>query len=499
MTREPAPCAKPSREAGVTGALLVLGVLIRFPAFDQPLDRDMAAYALIGDRLSWRTLPYSELFDHKQPLIYPVYAVLQVFGASTGAIRFGTALVAGLCAGLSFWLFAPGLGRLRALGGAAAGLVVGASRVVEGTDLNTEHLLTLCLIVAIGAPVRFPLRDHRRVAWVVGVAFSLALLSKAIAVFALPAAVLSLRLSGRTFREDRTAWLQAICFGSLPMLGVAGVYALRNAVDDLVYGNWTFNQLYAQGRRPTLGGWFEVIESRQPLLWLALGAALLGLWAALRSSRRRGLIVVLGLWMMGTWVGAKYGGADYGHYFAPVVLPACLLAAASFPPLANTGARGSVAFATMVGVVLLLLLAPFAGQVWDNLDETGVAIAQKTYGAQAETWALYEPVGGQVAALARPGDEIYVPRLEPGFIWASGLTPASKHVHGAASNRIPQVGAEVQQELCADPPEWLFVFEGGLPPFLADFDVSQYDVAIEGPNFVVWSRRAMAPAMACAS
>ena len=60
----------------------VLAVVLRWPAYGMPWDRDASVYAVIGRGLGWGDLPYRDLFDHKQPLIYPVYGVIDALGIS---------------------------------------------------------------------------------------------------------------------------------------------------------------------------------------------------------------------------------------------------------------------------------------------------------------------------------------------------------------------------------------------------------------------------------
>ena len=96
-------------------ALPVLGLLaaacvLRLPAHDMPLNRDEATYAMIGDQGGLDLLPYRDLFDNKQPLIYAVYwALARIAPHAVGAMRLTTALVAGAAAlaGGAQWLLVP--------------------------------------------------------------------------------------------------------------------------------------------------------------------------------------------------------------------------------------------------------------------------------------------------------------------------------------------------------------------------------------------------------
>jgi len=51
--------------------------LLRLPTLHQPLDRDLAAYATIGALMRDGFVPYRDVFDHKQPLVYAMYGAIE--------------------------------------------------------------------------------------------------------------------------------------------------------------------------------------------------------------------------------------------------------------------------------------------------------------------------------------------------------------------------------------------------------------------------------------
>src|SRR3954452_16592476 len=153
LCRFRAPCSSRLRAVHVTqriasarAGLIVcaaLAVVLRWPAYGMPWDRDASVYAVTGRGLALGDLPYRDLFDHKQPLIYPVYGVIDALGISP---RLVSALVSLLAAALVFLIVRRPLAPLLVV-------VLGASRFVHGFDLNTEHLLlvtgTLPIAVAL--------------------------------------------------------------------------------------------------------------------------------------------------------------------------------------------------------------------------------------------------------------------------------------------------------------------------------------------------------------
>src|SRR6478735_1289571 len=155
----------------------VLAVVLRWPAYGMPLDRDASVYTVIGRGLGWGDLPYRDLFDHKQPLIYPVYGLIDAFNVSP---RLVSAVVSLIAAALVYAIVRRPLAPLLVV-------VLGASRFVHGFDLNTEHLLLVTGTLPIAVALLRP-----RWALLAGLLFALALLTKAVAILLLPALLIAL-------------------------------------------------------------------------------------------------------------------------------------------------------------------------------------------------------------------------------------------------------------------------------------------------------------------
>ena len=139
------------KRAGLcVAACLAAAIVLHVPALDQPLDRDTALYAAIGQRLGIHTLPYRDLFDHKQPLVHWLYGVLDLIAPQAcAAIRIAAALPSALVAAALVLFLEPIAGLRRAAFAAALVILAGASNLLEGTDLNTEHLLALPAAITV--------------------------------------------------------------------------------------------------------------------------------------------------------------------------------------------------------------------------------------------------------------------------------------------------------------------------------------------------------------
>ena len=53
-------------------------VLLRLHTYDEPLERDITTYAVIGHELLGGKALYTDLWDHKPPAIYVTYAAAEL-------------------------------------------------------------------------------------------------------------------------------------------------------------------------------------------------------------------------------------------------------------------------------------------------------------------------------------------------------------------------------------------------------------------------------------
>ena len=470
---DPGPRRRPDA-ARLAAVVLPAAVAVaaRWPSLHQPLDRDTAAYATIGSSIWKGVLPYRDLFDHKQPLVYPVYAAIDLLGTRTSSVRLAAMAVAALTAVSVAVLGRRLLGPGRALLAGCMVAVVGAMPEVEGFDLNTEHLLAPLTAGAVLVAVRF-----RRRPWapaVAGLLLGLALVTKVVAVFVAPAVLLPL------------VWLpmarpqlvrRLVVFGgaaAAPALVVVAVYAAAGGLDALVEANITYNRVYVASQQPELGRFLRLRPTFVAALVVA-GAVAGALRLASERDDRPGVAALM-LWLAGAWVGAKFGGRDFPHYFAPVVAPAIVLV------LVPLGVRPLAAFRAAAPAVLAVQLVVLGwcvrtvpGDLAKLFSRSPQEVALLVFGDQARTWAEYEPVGARLRATERPGDTLFVAGAEPGFYWFSGATVAGRYPYDYPLLVDPARLPAFQEDLCREPPtRVLLPYGADWPPYLAVLDPSAY-------------------------
>ena len=163
--------------------ILLLQLALRIPFLSEPLERDEGAYGYIGQRILAGELPYRDVFDHKTPVVYYIYAfIIKAFGGSILSIRLFSAFYSLLTTFavflLTLLLFEAGPALL------AAGLyaVFSTGPFIQGTGANTEVFMVLPMVLAFTAFVYG--RKQGSSSWIIvaGVLSGLAVMIKQTAV-----------------------------------------------------------------------------------------------------------------------------------------------------------------------------------------------------------------------------------------------------------------------------------------------------------------------------
>src|SRR6266545_4053301 len=231
------------------GACLLLAALacgLRSPLHDLPLERDEGAYAIIATRWLAGDALYRDLFDHKPPLVYLVFALARILpGDAVRAIRELATLYLLL---VSFAVLALGwrlYGRWPGVAAQALVLAYGTSRAFEGLTFNSESVLILpatlgCLLVVVGMQGRRP----ALFGWA-GMCVGLAVASKPVGAVLLAPQVLAPLMVPWPWRRRLAGASLGLAGAALPLLGFGLLLWRQGALAAAFEALISYNRLYA--------------------------------------------------------------------------------------------------------------------------------------------------------------------------------------------------------------------------------------------------------------
>jgi 4-amino-4-deoxy-L-arabinose transferase-like glycosyltransferase len=229
--------------------VLILVVLLRFGTFAPTvLDPDESVYLLIGQGILQGRTPYVEIWDHKPPGIYYLFAAaLWLFGDSLLAIRL-LACAAVWTSCLLIICFSSTAFRNASIGYIAAIVYACFSLTNGGLATNTEILFTPFVIAGMTAVmlVTAGARPRRTsLLFAAGLAFGIALQIKYVVIFetALATAIVFNHLC-----RTRTSWPEAVtgamvfaAGGVVPWMIAVAVFLRTGAFHEYWYANFVAN------------------------------------------------------------------------------------------------------------------------------------------------------------------------------------------------------------------------------------------------------------------
>ncbi len=471
------------RKAASVGLSLLLAVCFAlvYYAFTTPLGpsigSDNAIYMTMGTAMAQGYAPYTEIFDHKGPLLFILQAIPQLLsgGYSTFAIFVQQVVFLFVClrllAGISRELGAPEL-----LAQLVYLTVIALN--VGGGNLTEEYtaVFTLAGILIIlhtfkdGLPETGTGLFAR--ALVLGAMNMLCFLTRANNVLVLCAMTLALAvwmlLAKRMDLLVRcmSGFVLGMAAAALPVLVWL---AAHGALAESVYGSILHNMMYAQtGGGSRLHMLLETDYGHKAIVMAAL--TLLG--AAAYVRRNPGLALSMAAGAAAAGMAAFISHKFYQHY---LLLGAPLAAVGAVKVFAALRAKSWRAYRILACAAAVICVCCLG--VW---------------GAQTNDWRLLERQGWE--AFTRQAEELYalVPeedrdsfmayRVEPKWYVAAKALPCMRFyfLQEVLADADPDVMDEIVDTFHTDPPRWLVIYynrEFG-PPYdgrVAEIFETQYE------------------------
>jgi 4-amino-4-deoxy-L-arabinose transferase-like glycosyltransferase len=415
----------------VAGFLVFLAfvVVIRAPSFFwSVINWDESIYLLVSRSMLDGHVLYTDVWDHKQPFVYVLFAIGQlVFGKTVLSIRL---LACVTVAVTSFLLYRAGratFGEDRMGAVVAAGLYALFTVSSGGLATNSEILFAPFVVAAVCLVLPWWVRLDSQSPpsplsfFGVGLLLGFASFTKLIVVYEVAGVILLICLwwlLGRRHGESSGSltWIvtriAAVIAGiAAPWIGGAVYFALAGAFDEFVFANFTFNQMNIASRPPLYLHNIWLVAKRQVLvesglLWLGfvLGVGLLiANPSSLTRAQRRLLIALIGWAVIATGTAISLR-LVFLHYYLQAFPPLALLGGFVCAWIWRRSARVPVLLKVAIAVTLLVPQGLKISERWRHV---------------AEVVDVPATVAQYVGERVEPGAYIYVANYQPVIYYIS--------------------------------------------------------------------------------
>ena len=472
---------------GLALLALALGVwAIRAPLHRLPMERDEGAYAVIAR--DWRNgfVPYRDRFDHKPPFVYLVYAPPTFAADPVPAIRrWATLWLIGTV--LATWWMARHFWRSAGAGLVAAALLGawGSGVMVQGITFNTEAIMLLPAVLALGAAVRA--LDSARSGWLIvaGAMTALAALSKPVGALIVPAVLVAAFVAGATWRVRGRNGAALMAGAALVLVPTVAYFVVNGAWDALVLALWDYNLRYASASaaQTTSGIIATLWPVWKPLLPL-VGVALVGVMAGVWGKQRGRFFVVL-LWSAGLIGGAVASLRPYPHYYLAAV-PALALWAGGIGTLRFT--TSTSINAGILGIVVgSLWLAPLRSlrPYW---SQTPAQQTEQLYGLDGrQFFALAPQVVGWIQRNVGTQASVWVWAAEPQLYLLGNFAVPTRFPYDYPLAVLPGARDEVLATLNRTPPQVIITYNEVRPEGFSGIQLAHgYSRRVSIDGYDVW-------------
>lgn len=298
--------------------ILLMQTILFMPFLAEPFERDEGGYAYIAQRLLKGDVPYRDVYDHKPPAVYFIYAtIFKLFGESMTSVRFFTlcySLITTLAIFAVAYLLWGGVGGLLS---AFLYAFFSGGPYIHGTSANTETFMVLPMVLALYCF----LRGGKKWIFLAGVLSGLAVMIKQVAGFNFIALIFFISLT--TFIPFKAFLplkalkaLTPLILGFLIFPLLFTVYFLSKNAFPAFFNALIFENIVYASRQVWVWQrlWWVLIRENSVLWLLALGSIV---YILLRDRKQENLLLVA--WGIFSVAGVFLGKSFFGHYFIQAI------------------------------------------------------------------------------------------------------------------------------------------------------------------------------------
>ena len=444
-------------------ALAIVIVLARLQTYDEPLENDVAGYAVFGREMLHGRKLYSDLWERKPPLLFVTYETAEFFLGPGRRAVFAINITAALLGLITIYAAATiVLGVNAGLFAASLWTLLGGDLYLQANQPNTEALVNPCLTAGVALlllQLKRPDYDRWWSAFAVGLLFTAATFFKHHLIAFIGVMLAAYVISGDRpllFRRVRHAAIASVLIGCgwIGLLAyIAATHRLHVFVDSLAV------QVFSYVGNPST----NLLGSLKPsaIATVALGwvvAPLLLLLGALslgdRTFRPRRIVVMWLAWVFATWLAEALPGRLFPHYFQYWLPVWCVTGGVAAGAI--VGSTRAIPSALRYGVILLAF--GFAllrqGQVlrlspdqWADVKYPGGNYTQQKYLGRYLT-----------EKLLRPGETFWVGGDDVSLYFESGISPLTGLIYTdpmvqGKGPRVEYYNRKLVSDLSVHPPD----------------------------------------------
>ena len=457
-------------------ALLIFATLIvvfRWHTYNEPLERDITTYAIIGHELLAGRPLYCDLWDHKPPAIYLTYALGELFFAYGNSAVYALNVIAAIVT-----LIAVYIAGLRYSGGVVTGLIAAAFWVLlsqslrlEANQPNSEAFINCCLAIIFAILINSK-RLGKKIIFFTGLVTAWASLYKPIAL--LPVCfLLTARIVFFVSQTRKEYFKEAASIATITVLVwfvVAMWFMFTGSFPDFYQAVFVFNALYMQ----------ECSFSLQTCLqWLCWGFALdsyvrailaISTVIAIIKIIRRGPLYKLWIawlaYLVGIVIAIILQNHPFAHYFQ-LTLPMAAVGCAWGLNSLQSVFRYTVLYICIVLATISLLL-------YDRMKDLFLPANEWSQRKYFTLFVDQREMGEKLKSLLFPNETLYVWGKSPGLYFYGQRRPASGLLYND-----PLTGGPFTEKLSARVIEQLSTKQPPLIIYSCDTNKNEADKIID--------------------
>ncbi|MFT4571519.1 MAG: hypothetical protein ACI91F_002410 [Candidatus Binatia bacterium] len=398
---------------------------MRLYTYDEPFERDLTTYAVIGHELNHGRLLYSDMWDNKPPGIFAAYAISEsIVGYGPQTIFFLNIIASlGTLLALFFAGSHPKFGYIGGLFAAGLWVVIGGDFLLQANQPNTEAIINTLVMIGVAlilrAPARWSLTSYLGIGLIFGVG---GLFKQVCLVFALMVGFWHFIRVWHDTKIFRRAFIQMVFIGvgsALPWALTFLYFTGTDRFDILFASAIEYSSSYAGSMSRNIlrafgGGilWPSFIDNIKPLIISSFIFIFLGL---IRTPTLWLLPLVLGA---SAFIVMALPGRFFPHYYQYYLPVICLVTGWGCSYINGLTVKLRIPAFLILGAILVTVTTSEMSYFKLSPDQ----ISELKYGA---VFTEVKNHSSEMRSLVNPDDFILDFGIETGFYFYTNTRPSA--------------------------------------------------------------------------